>query len=63
MEEAVPKGLVPLLKIPGLGGKRIAKLREAIGIDSVESLHAACVAGEVSKVAGFGKKTEEKILS
>ncbi len=63
LEEAVPKGLVPLLKIPGLGGKKIAKLREALGIDSVESLHAACVAGEVSKVAGFGKKTEDNILS
>ena len=63
MEETVPKGLVPLLKIPGLGGKKIAKLREALGIDSVESLRAACVAGEVSKVAGFGKKTEDNILS
>ena len=38
LEETVPKGLVPLLKIPGLGGKRIAKLHEAIGIDSIESL-------------------------
>ncbi len=28
LEETVPKGLVPLLKIPGLGGKRIAKLHE-----------------------------------
>jgi len=63
LEETVPKGLVPLLKIPGLGGKRIAKLREAIGVDSVESLQAACIAGEVSKVPGFGKKTEENILS
>ncbi|WP_342510867.1 DNA polymerase/3'-5' exonuclease PolX [Sporosarcina sp. FSL K6-1522] len=62
LEETVPKGLVPLLKIPGLGGKRIAKLREAIGIDSVESLQAACAAGEVSKIAGFGKKTEENLL-
>ncbi|MBE1554466.1 DNA polymerase/3'-5' exonuclease PolX [Sporosarcina limicola] len=63
LEETVPKGLIPLLKLPGLGGKRIAKLHEAIGIDSVDSLRAACVAGDVSKVAGFGKKTEENILS
>ncbi|QTD43247.1 DNA polymerase/3'-5' exonuclease PolX [Sporosarcina sp. Te-1] len=62
LEEEVPKGLIPLLRIPGLGGKRIAKLREAIGIDSVESLRAACETHEVSKVPGFGKKTEEKIL-
>lgn len=63
LEETVPKGLVPMLKIPGLGGKRIAKLHEAIGIDSIESLQEACSNGEVSKVPGFGKKTEENILA
>lgn len=63
LEKEVPKGLVPLLKIPGLGGKRIAKLREAIGIDSVESLQEACLAGKVSKVPGFGKKTEDNLLA
>lgn len=62
LEEEVPKGLIPLLKVPGLGGKRIAKLRKALGIDSVESLRAACVSNEVSKLPGFGKKTEENIL-
>ncbi|MHA6259406.1 DNA polymerase/3'-5' exonuclease PolX [Sporosarcina sp. CAU 1771] len=62
LEETVPKGLVPLLKIPGLGGKRIAKLHEAIGIDSVDSLREACEEGRVSKVPGFGKKTEENYL-
>lgn len=63
LEETVPKGLVPLLKIPGLGGKKIAKLREALDIDSVESLREACAAGEVSKVPGFGKKTEDNLLA
>ena len=62
LEEKVPKGLIPLLNIPGLGGKKIAKLREALNIDSVESLQTACERGEVSKVPGFGKKTEENIL-
>jgi DNA polymerase (family 10) len=62
LEAEVPKGLIPLLKVPGLGGKRIAKLREAIGIDSVESLRIACESNKVSVLPGFGKKTEEKIL-
>ena len=62
LEAEVPKGLIPLLKVPGLGGKRIAKLREAIGIDSIESLRVACEANKVSVLPGFGKKTEEKIL-
>lgn len=62
LENEVPSGLIPLLRIPGLGGKKIAKLREALGIDSLDSLRAACESNEVSKIAGFGKKTEEKLL-
>ncbi|KGR91383.1 hypothetical protein CD30_06085 [Ureibacillus massiliensis 4400831 = CIP 108448 = CCUG 49529] len=62
LEEKTPKGLVPLMKLPGLGGKKLAKLYQELGIDSVESLRAACLAKEVQKLAGFGAKTEEKIL-
>ncbi|PIC63593.1 DNA polymerase/3'-5' exonuclease PolX [Sporosarcina sp. P13] len=62
LEEKVPKGLIPLLNIPGLGGKKIAKLYEALSIDSVESLREACEKQEVSKLPGFGKKTEENLL-
>lgn len=62
LEEIVPKGLLPLLKLPGLGGKKIAKLHQELGIDSAESLKAACEAGKVRELAGFAVKTEEKIL-
>ncbi|MEX3622156.1 DNA polymerase/3'-5' exonuclease PolX [Viridibacillus arvi] len=62
LEEEVPKGLPPLLKLPGLGGKKIAKLYQELGVDSAEALKAACEEGKVSALAGFGKKTEEKIL-
>lgn len=62
LEQQVPKGLIPMLNIPGLGGKKIAKLREALDIDSVDALRQACEEQKVSKVPGFGKKTEENIL-
>ncbi|WOV83152.1 DNA polymerase/3'-5' exonuclease PolX [Sporosarcina jeotgali] len=62
LQETVPAGMIPLLEIPGLGGKRIAKLHEALGIDSIESLKVACEKNEVSALPGFGKKTEEKLL-
>ena len=62
LEEKTPKGLVPLLKLPGLGGKKLAKLYQELGIDSAESLQAACEAGRVQQLAGFGAKTEDKIL-
>ncbi|MGG0658015.1 DNA polymerase/3'-5' exonuclease PolX [Rummeliibacillus pycnus] len=62
LEQEVPKGLPPLLKLPGLGGKKIAKLYQELGVDSAESLKKACEEGKVSALSGFGKKTEEKIL-
>lgn len=62
LENSVPKGLIPLLKLPGLGGKKLAKLYSELGIDSAESLKEACELQKVRKLAGFGAKTEEKIL-
>ncbi|MGJ7912356.1 DNA polymerase/3'-5' exonuclease PolX [Neobacillus sp. LXY-1] len=63
LKKEVPAGLIPLLQIKGLGGKKIAKLYQEIGITDVSSLKAACQAGKVQALAGFGKKTEEKILN
>ena len=62
LEESVPSGLLPLLKLQGLGGKKIAKLYKELGIESMESLKQACLDKKVQALAGFGAKTEEKIL-
>ncbi|MFE8696950.1 DNA polymerase/3'-5' exonuclease PolX [Cytobacillus sp. FJAT-53684] len=63
LKEEVPKGLIPLLQIQGLGGKKIAKLYKELGIESAIDLEEACRNGKVQTLAGFGKKTEEKILA
>ena len=62
LKEEVPAGLPLLLKIPGLGGKKIAKLYQELGVDSADSLKVACESGKVGELAGFGKKTVEKLL-
>ena len=62
LKEEVPAGLIPLLQLPGLGGKKIAKLYKELGIVDVTTLKQACQDGRVQALAGFGKKTEEKIL-
>ncbi|MCZ8542016.1 DNA polymerase/3'-5' exonuclease PolX [Psychrobacillus psychrodurans] len=62
LQETVPSGLLPMLKIPGLGGKKIAKLYKELHIDSIDSLKLACEEGKVQSLPGFAKKTEEKIL-
>lgn len=62
LQEEVPKGLLPMMKLQGLGGKKIAKLYKELGIDSMEALKAACLNEEIQKLPGFGPKSEEKIL-
>ena len=63
LQEQVPKGLVPLLQLQGLGGKKIAKLHKELQIRDVNELKAACEEGKVRDLSGFGAKTEEKILA
>lgn len=62
LQEEVPKGLIPLLQLPGLGGKKIAKLYKELSITNVHELKQACVDKKVRELTGFGGKTEEKIL-
>jgi DNA polymerase (family X) len=63
LKEEVPKGLIPLLQLPSLGGKKIAKLYKELGIENVEDLKEACESNKIQSLQGFGKKTEEKILA
>ncbi|TMU85766.1 DNA polymerase/3'-5' exonuclease PolX [Bacillus sp. BHET2] len=63
LKEEVPKGLIPLIQLPGLGGKKIAKLYSELGVESIEDLEEACKTNKIQALAGFGKKTEEKILA
>lgn len=63
LQGELPEGLISLLKIPGLGGKKIGKLYQELQIDDMESLKQACIEKKVQKIAGFGKKSEENILA
>ncbi|WP_337173421.1 DNA polymerase/3'-5' exonuclease PolX [Paludisphaera sp.] len=57
-----PPGLLALLRVPGIGPKKIKALREALHIQSLADLRAAAEAGQIAKVKGFGAKTEANIL-
>jgi DNA polymerase (family 10) len=58
----VPEGLVRMLRIPGLGPKKVMALRDQLGIDTLDKLREACQAGKVAALKGFGARTQEKIL-
>lgn len=62
LRRATPPGLVALLRVPGLGPKKIKALRDELAIASLADLRAAAEAGRIAAVKGFGAKTEAKIL-
>ena len=63
LQAEVPEGLIPLLQLPGLGGKRIARLYKELGVKDIHTLEEACVnLGKVATLKGFGKKTVNNIL-
>ncbi|HUA67687.1 MAG TPA: helix-hairpin-helix domain-containing protein, partial [Candidatus Saccharimonadales bacterium] len=62
LKASIPPGLVEMLEIPGLGPKKIQALNKKLGVDSVEKLEAACRAGKVAKLEGFGEKTQQNLL-
>lgn len=62
LKASIPAGLVAMTEIPGVGPKKVKALHDHLGIDSIEKLEAACQAGQVAELSGFGEKTQAKIL-
>lgn len=63
LRASVAPGLIEMLEIPGLGGKKVKKLHDALGVESIDALQKACESGDVAELKGFGPKSAEKILS
>ena len=61
LKERVPQGLLEMLKISGLGPKRVRELHEQLGITSLEELKEAAENERIRELDGFGEKTEAKI--
>ena len=62
LKASVAPGLIEMLGIPSLGPKKVKKLHDELGVDTIEALEAACKAGKVAVLDGFGEKTQTKIL-
>lgn len=58
----IPRSLVTLTRLPGVGPKRARKLWDELDITTIDELEAAAKAGDVAELAGFGEKTQAKIL-
>lgn len=62
LTQTVPETLLDILRIPGLGTKKVKAIHKALDITSVQELEAACREGRLDELAGFGEKTQKNIL-
>lgn len=63
LAQEIPPQLVELLRVEGLGPKRVKTIYEELEITSLEGLKEAAQAGEIRKLPGMGRKTEDNILA
>ncbi|MFU8888048.1 MAG: DNA polymerase/3'-5' exonuclease PolX [Trueperaceae bacterium] len=61
--ERVPVGLLEVVRVPGVGPKRAATLWRELGVTSLDDLDRAAREGRVAELAGFGAKTQAKVLA
>lgn len=62
LRRQTPDGLLEMLKIEGLGPKRILMLHRGRSIRTVKELEDACKAGRICSLKGFGARSEKKII-
>jgi len=62
LKASIPAGLPDLLKIPGLGPKKVKAFHLELKISSLEELENACKDGRIAQLKGFGEKTAQNIL-
>ncbi len=62
LKAKTPPGLLTLLRLPGVGPKKVKALFDQLGIDDLDKLKACCEENKVAALKGFGAKTQDKIL-
>ena len=61
--QSLPPGLPEVLRVKGLGVKKVRALWQEAGVTSIEDLEAAAASGRLAALPGFGEKTVENILA
>jgi DNA polymerase (family X) len=62
LKKEIPAGLLDLLRIPGLGPRKVAALYKNLGITTIQELRDAATNGKLRILDGFGEITERNIL-
>jgi DNA polymerase (family 10) len=62
LKKGFTPGIFEMMKIQGMGPKKVAFLYKKMKISTIDELEKAAKAGKLEKLEGFGKKTEDNIL-
>jgi DNA polymerase (family 10) len=62
LKENFPRGLVEMLKIPGLGARKVKTIYDVLHISSIDELEKAARSHQLRNLPGMGVKTEQAIL-
>ena len=62
LHKELPPAITELLKVPGLGPKRVRALHHDLDVQTLEQLQRAAKDGRIREIPGFGPKTEQQIL-
>jgi len=62
LESEIPHEIIEMLRIPGLGPKKIHKLINSLGIKTIGELEYACRENRLKNMDGFGARSQENIL-
>lgn len=62
LKKGFPPGVFDMMRIQGMGPKKVAFLFKKLKISSIDGLEKAARKGQLEKIEGFGKKTQENIL-
>ena len=57
------KGLLDILRVRGIGPKKVKYFYKELAIDSIDKLRKAASAGKIQKLPGMGVKSENEILN
>ncbi len=62
LRKKFPPALPELLKLPGLGPKRVKLLYDKLDIQTLPQLHRALKDGRIARMRGFGEKSQKALL-
>jgi DNA polymerase (family X) len=62
LHDRIPSGLAEMLRISGLGPKRVRQIYKELGVTDIDELEMAANRGEIRALDGFGPKTEKAII-